>query len=384
MLSDLKDLIPELNTIRRHLHEYPEIAYKEFQTTQYIEETIKRWGLKFHPFKRLQTGGYCDVGAGPLMAFRADIDGLAVMENQEHPCRSQISGMMHACGHDYHITLGLGLLRYFVRNNILKNRLRVIFQPAEEAYPGGAKDVIAENILRGCKVILTTHVLSDLTVGKIGLCQGVSSASSSTLAIEISGPGGHTSRPHESVDLIRLTGAYLCQMNDYVQQKTDPRLRFTLVFGEIKGGTAHNIIPQFISLRGTLRTLEVNLAPQIIDEIRQFSAQYSQIYGCTIVVSNPSTCPVVVNDQNLVKYFVDFAKAHKIEHEFVLLPQPSMGADDFAYYLDKIPGLYMKLGCGGKGSAHSGEFEADESMLAPAMNHLISFIKYLSCNRLIV
>ena len=139
MLSDLKDLIPELNTIRRHLHEYPEIAYKEFQTTQYIEETLKRWGLKFLPFNRLQTGGYCDVGEGPLMAFRADIDGLAVKENQEHSCRSQIPGVMHACGHDYHITLGLGLLRYFVRNKILKNRLRVIFQPAEEAYPAAPR-----------------------------------------------------------------------------------------------------------------------------------------------------------------------------------------------------------------------------------------------------
>jgi len=381
MENELKQIIAELIPLRRRFHEIPELGYQEFETTALIADYLHENGLKLQPFKNLKTGGYCDVGTGDIIAFRADIDALPIEEDINHSLRSQKDGVMHACGHDFHIAFGLALLRYFkIHENQLKICLRVIFQPAEESVPGGAVDVIKEDIWDNVKIILASHVFSDLAPGKVALSEKTANASSSTIELAFSGPGGHTSRPDETADLISVVAAFITQVNNYLHEHVDPRNPFVLVFGEIKGGSAHNIIPQEMFLRGTLRTFDNSTNEQIISLLQKYCEGISKLYGIKLNLRIPSICPAVINDRNLYNLFRDFISKQYNEDEFILLDKPSVGADDFSYYLEKAPGLYFRIGAGSKGSAHSGFFLADENLLLPGCKGLIRFIEYLSQN----
>ncbi|MFH1213641.1 MAG: M20 family metallopeptidase [Candidatus Neomarinimicrobiota bacterium] len=375
----IEQIVSEIVPVRRQLHEIPELGYQEFQTTARIAEYLKGNGLAFHRFQNLKTGGYCDVGKGDIIAFRSDIDALPINEDKNHSVRSQRAGVMHACGHDYHIAFGLALLKYFANHEEqLKYRLRVIFQPAEESVPGGAVDVLKEDIWEDVKVILTAHVNSDLAPGKVALCANTASASSATIELSFVGPGGHTSRPHETVDLISVTAMFITQINNYLHEHVDPRNPFVLVFGEIKGGSAHNIIPQDVKLRGTLRTFDNSVNRLIISLLQRYCNAFAELYGFKVNLNIPSICPVVRNDRALFNHFREFVNKNSIFDVLIENEKPSMGADDFAYFLEKAPGLYFRIGAGSKGSAHSSSFLADENLLLPGCKGFIEFIEYLN------
>jgi len=379
MENPIEQIVSEIIPVRRQLHEIPELGYQEFQTTARIAEYLKENGLVFHRFNNIKTGGYCDVGKGDIIAFRSDIDALPIDEDKNHSVRSQRAGVMHACGHDYHIVFGLALLKYFANHEErLKYRLRVIFQPAEESVPGGAVDVLKEDIWEDVKVILTAHVNGDLAPGKIALCENTASASSATIELSFVGPGGHTSRPHETVDLISVTAMFITQINNYLHEHVDPRNPFVLVFGEIKGGSAHNIIPQDVKLRGTLRTFDNSVNLLIISLLQRYCNAFAELYGFKVNLNIPSICPVVRNDRALFNHFREFVNKNSTIDALIENEKPSMGADDFAYFLEKAPGLYFRIGAGSKGSAHSSSFLADEDLLLPGCKYLIDFIRYLN------
>jgi len=378
MNAQLSQLIKELIPIRRHLHTIPEFSFEEYETTAYIKKVLNGWGLELRPFTNLSTGGYCEIGKGRGYAFRADIDALPLTENEDHKIRSLHNGVMHACGHDFHTAIGIGLLRYFQLNlNLLQGKLRVIFQPGEEAAPGGAEKVITENIWQDIIGILSLHVTPQLEAGKIALIEGPVQASSTSLMIKISGPGGHTSKPGLSPDLINIAGKYITQLQNFFLLKPDTRNTIVFMFGSVHGGQSHNIIPQEIILRGTLRTFSNDLLNRSLDLIRGFSISFKKLHGVEIAVKFPTSCPVVVNDPRLSSKFLNYMQDAGRQEEVISSLKPSMGADDFAFYLKKIPGLYLLAGGAGTGNLHSGDLQLNENLIEPSIDFLSGFISSL-------
>lgn len=378
----LKTTVPfwqELSDIRQHLHKFPELSWQEFETTLFIEEKLKSWGLELKRFENIETGGYCDLGNGPVIAFRSDIDALPISEDTKHTVLSQYPGLMHACGHDYHITIGLGLIKYFLENKSqLKGTLRLIFQPAEEAAPGGAEKVIKEDILEKVKYILTTHVDPTIAPWKILLRKGAVQASSTSLNIKLTGRGGHTSRPFLTNDLIQISSQYIVQLTAFLNQITDVQETLAFAFGSIHGGSTHNIIPQKVILKGTLRTLDNEILKKTLSDIHQFSKDFARLYGIKVNVQFPTNCPATINGPLLYDKFISFIKKAGLEDSLITSQKPSLGADDFAFFAQKIPGLYLMTGGKGSGLLHSGDLLLDDNLLQPTIEILAGFISYLS------
>ena len=377
MIADNKKIIDEILEIRRRLHEMPELSYKEYSTTELIKQTLSGWQLKFNHFKELETGGFCDIGQGETVLFRADIDGLPVTENKDHEIISKKRGRMHACGHDFHIAIGLGLLRYFQKfPDKLNGKLRVIFQPAEEAAPGGAEYVIKEDIWENVRAIFGIHVNPREPVGKVILPQEIVNASSTSIFITLNGPGGHTSRPDETVDLIHVCCEYVTQMKNFLINSIDPRETLAIAFGKIDGGHSHNAIPQKIILRGTLRSHDNEISEKARELIRNFSTSFGNLNNMKIDVQFPTYTPVTINNKDLVNLLLDFMRKAGRESRVIIPEKPSMGTDDFAFFSNKIPGLYFWIGGAGGGEAHTGDFIIDEKILKPAIEYLSGYIEY--------
>jgi len=378
----MNNLIHELIQIRDQLHRYPELSFKEHETTKYIERVLQSWGLTFHPFKGLDTGGYCDLGEGKLIAFRADIDALPIQENADHSIKSLYPGIMHACGHDYHTTIALGLAKYFLTNpeQLNDKKLRIFFQPGEEAAPGGAEKVIKEKSWTGVKLILGTHVTPNEKPGTFFLFDGPVQASSTSLKIILNGPGGHTSKPEETIDLIHVASIYINQLHLSLQNEMPPKEKLVFAFGSIKGGSTHNIIPQTVQLWGTFRTLNNRVLSQTIQRIKDFSISFDKIQQTKTVVEFPTNCPATINNSSLSKQFALFMKNSGRLKNLVQPETPSMGADDFAFYAKEVPGLYLIVGGGGKGILHSGDLELSDALIEPTVNCLADFIAELNPN----
>jgi amidohydrolase len=356
----------------------PEVAFSEFETTNLIRETLSLWKIQFHPFTSVKTGGYAEVGDGKAYAFRSDIDALPIHESDSHEIKSVKSGFMHACGHDYHTAIGLGLLRYFnYHKEKLPGKFRVVFQPAEESAPGGAQIVAQEDIWNDVGGIITTHVDPGIKPGMFVLFNGPAQASSTSVYIELCGPGGHTSKAFESVDLISVACTYVVQLQNYISAHSDPREPFVFAFGSINGGETHNVIPQKIGLRGTLRTYNNSKIVNLQNMISNFSDNFSGTYNIQSTIQFPSICPATINDPVLYHKFYEFMSNSNRLNELIISGRPSFGADDFAFYLDKVPGLYLIIGGAGSGSLHSGDLELNESLIAPTLNCLINFIPTL-------
>ncbi len=368
-----------LKAIRQYLHQNPELSFQEFNTTRFIKKTLREWNIPFFSFKNLKTGGYADIGEGrPVYVFRADIDALPIAEDARHRVKSQINGIMHACGHDYHTAIGLGLLKYFKdTKGANKGTLRVIFQPGEEAAPGGAEKIINEPIWQDVRGIITIHVQPKIETGKFLLSYGPVQASSTSVKITLLGPGGHTSKPSQTVDLIQVAGLFVVQLQSFLNQHKDPQDIIAFAFGSIHGGSTHNIIPDLITLQGTLRTLDHRVLKRSLQEIRTFCQSFAHLYKIKINVDFPTNCPPTINDGALSQKFESYMLSSGRGDRLLKPSRPSMGADDFSFYLQTIPGLYLLVGGGGRGHLHSSGLELDENLLYPAVETLANFFIYL-------
>ncbi len=381
----MSTLFSLLTGVRRRLHTYPELSFMENRTTDFIEETLKSWNIPFFRFEQLKTGGYCDIGEGKLVAFRADIDALPIQENAVHTVKSQTNGIMHACGHDYHTAIGLGLAKYFSEHpeKLIPFKLRIFFQPGEEAAPGGAEKVVEESSWNNVALILGVHVAPNNPVGNVYLFDGPVQASSTSLSIEIHGPGGHTSKPEETLDLIRLASIYVNQLQTMLQETIAAHEKLVFAFGSVQGGSTHNIIPQQVRLRGSFRTLNNDVLKKTIQAIRTFTTAFDQTYSTKSQVEFPTNCPATINNSALYQHFADYMNRSGYS-DFVIRPEtPSMGADDFAFYARQVPGLYLIIGGGGTGTLHSGDLELDESLIEPALSYLTGFIAQLKLDTIL-
>ncbi len=365
---------PELVEVRRALHRRPELGRQEHATTALLVERLTAAGLA-PVVLSTGTGVVCDVGSGePLVVLRADIDALPVDDVKHVPYRSEVPGVCHACGHDVHtaVVLGVGLA---LAERPLAGTVRLVFQPAEELMPGGALDVLAEGWLQGARAVLGLHCDPALEVGFVGLKQGPLTAAADNLAVGLTGPGGHTSRPQNTVDLVHALSSVATGLPDALSRLVDPRAGLCLVWGQVHAGASHNAIPREGRLAGTVRVLDSVTWQRTPELVERLVHELVAPYGAKATVTYERGVPPVVNDPQVIGLLTR-ATVATLGPAAVVPAVQSLGGEDFAWYLDHVPGAMARLGVRGPGSVapvdlHQPAFDADERAIGIGVRLLV-------------
>ena len=355
-----------LVSFRRDLHMHPELGRQEVRTTAVLVEQLTAAGLA----PRVLVGGtglVCDIGPEPpTIGLRADLDALPILDSKDTAYRSTADGVCHACGHDVHTTvvLGAGLfLAEHARRGELTRGVRLLFQPAEEVMPGGALDLVAEGAVDGLERIYTVHCDPSIEVGRVGLRVGAITSATDEVEVRLSGPGGHTARPHRTADLVAALGDVLTRVPAVLARRVDPRAGVNLTWGEVHAGSAANVIPRSGTVRGTLRMLDkavwATVSPVLTATVREVVAPY----GVTVEVEHLPGVPPVVNDASAVAELA--ASASMISADAVCETQQSLGGEDFGWLIEKVPGALARLGVHPPGATapvdlHQPAFDVDE------------------------
>ena len=357
----VEGIVPQAVELRRLLHRHPEPANEEHQTTALIASSLDENGITYHDRKPL-TGLWLDIGPEPKIAFRADLDALPIEEPGENTPRSQNTGWMHACGHDAHAAIAFGIA-IGLRRLDLPAGVRVLFQPAEEAFPGGAAQFVDEGLVDGLKGIIAFHVDPALETGKVGSRVGPITASADKFRIILEGPGGHTARPHQTVDLIADAARLVHELPSVLRRTVDARSVLTVAFGSIQGGTTANVIPTRLELQGTARTLDRGLwdvLPGLMDKAVGSLMAWS---GAGYSLDYVQAIPPVINDHAVVQA-ATAGISDVLGGDWVVPTEASMGGEDFANYLSVAPGALLRLGSSGRGhDLHSPGFILDEATI---------------------
>lgn len=358
------EVLPSVIELRRAIHRNPELSFQEFATTERVASLLRDRGLE--PVTRTEgTGCVVEVGSGErVIGFRADLDALPIDEPADSPHASRQLGVMHACGHDGHTAIGAGIALALARLPV-PGRVRFIFQPGEESFPGGALTLVREGVARGLSSIIAFHVDPALEPGRVGLRTGPVTGSADRFQIRLEGAGGHTARPHRTADLVYAAGRLVTELPALLDRMLDPRRPLTLVFGRIHGGTTENVIPTVVELGGTVRTLDRSLWDEIPFLLESLCEQIVVPTGAKVSVAHQRGIPPVVNDPGVV----DVARRAIVAHlgqEAVATTDTSMGAEDFSRYLETVPGALLRLGAApaqGVCDLHSSGFVFEESAL---------------------
>jgi amidohydrolase len=315
------------------------------------------------------TGVLVDIGPGPdFIALRADIDALPLPDRKRVDYASRNPGVCHACGHDAHTAMLLAMAGCLTAADELPGSVRLIFQPAEERMPGGADFAVADGALHGVSAIFALHCDPKLEVGRLGLRAGAITASFNQIEIEVSGPGGHTARPHLTVDVVYALGKLVTELPGLLSRRIDPRAAVSLIWGWISAGTAPNAVPTSGRLSGTLRMLDGEYWDQLSNVVTELAEQVVAPTGASIKVDYDPGVPAVVNDGTMVGIQTQAAVAAFGPESVSDTPQ-SMGGEDFAWYLKKVPGALARLGVRSPGAGpppdlHTSDFDLDERALA--------------------
>ncbi len=366
------DHAAELVELRRDLHAHPELGRAEVRTTAKVVHLLRQAGLDPHVLPG-GAGLWCDVGEGePMVGLRADLDALPVPDEKpaEVSYRSTVPGVCHACGHDVHTVVVLGAGLALARRHAvspLPGRVRLIFQPAEEATPGGALDVLAAGALDGMRRILCVHCDPRQDVGTIGLRTGPITGSSDHVRVSLSSIGGHTARPHLTGDLVYALAKVVTDVPSVLSRRVDPRAGLSLVWGRIDAGGAPNVIPQHGEAEGTVRSLDAAVWEHAPDVVTDAVRAVASPYGVNVAVQYTRGVPPVINDAESVSLLSDAARGLLGDAAIVEVEQ-SLGGEDFAWYLEKVPGALARLGVRSPGAPdtadlHQGTFDVDEGAI---------------------
>jgi amidohydrolase len=355
---------PELVAVRRHLHAHPELGFAEYETTAYLEQRLTAAGLKPRRLKG-GTGLVCDVGGdvdGPVVVLRADIDALPLTDLKDVPYASTRDGLCHACGHDVHTTVLLGVALALASLDHLPGTVRCVFQPAEEQVPGGGLEVVDEGVLAGATRAFALHCDPSLQAGKVGLRTGSITAACDRVDVTLTGPGGHTARPQLTVDLVHALGLVVTEVPGLLSRLVDPRSSLSLVWGAITAGVAANTIPETGQLRGTLRVLDRSVWNEAEDLVRRLVTEVAGASGAEVSIEYVRGVPPVVNDPRSVA-LLRSAALETVGSEGVALSPQSMGGEDFGWFAEVLPIALARLGTHGSGEPldlHRGTFDVDE------------------------
>ncbi|HEY2551027.1 MAG TPA: amidohydrolase [Streptosporangiaceae bacterium] len=359
----------ELTDFRRDLHAHPEVGYHEHRTTRRIALRLQAAGLRPTILPK-GTGLIADVSSpgatGPVVALRADIDALPITDEKNVPYRSTVPSACHACGHDVHTTVLLGTGLFLARAAAagqLAGRVRLIFQPAEEV-PGGALDVLAAGGIASVDRIFALHCDPRLDVGKIGTRIGPITAACDKITVTVRGPGGHTARPHLTADLVFALGKIITELPAALSRRVDPRSSLSLVWGRVSAGSAANAIPDDGVVQGTVRCLDDTAWHAAPDLLKALLESVASAYGVVADLAYQRNVPPTVNEAVSTAMFE--AAAEQVLGAEAVTPAPqSLGGEDFAWYLESVPGALARLGTRRPGSdddfdIHQPKFDVDE------------------------
>ncbi|WP_254971776.1 amidohydrolase [Cyanobium sp. Candia 9D4] len=378
----LRSLLPELIQIRRHIHRHPELSGHEQQTAALVAGELRRWGWEVREGVG-RTGVVAELGpvGAPLVALRADMDALPIEERTELPYASSRQGLMHACGHDIHTTVGLGVARLLAgMADRLTARVRLLFQPAEETAEG-ATWMRADGAMEGVQALFGVHVFPSLEVGTVGVRSGSLTAAAGELEVEVLGEGGHGARPHQSTDAIWIAARVVSGLQEAISRRLDPLHPVVVSFGLIEGGKAFNVIADHVRLLGTVRCLDLEVHAQLPGWIEDTVHALCKGHGGEARVHYRCISPPVHNDPELTQLVADAAVALLGRSRVQWLEQPSLGAEDFAQLLEGTRGTMFRLGVAGPGGCtplHSNSFDPDEGCLEVGIKVLtLSLLRWM-------
>ncbi len=366
--------------IRRHIHSHPELGFHEYQTAKYLKSLLRKSGYKIKTNEKMRTGFYCEYGKAvkPILAFRADLDALPITDTKVVEYKSLNTGIMHACGHDVHMSIVTALALYLAEEKPnINGKIRFIFQPAEEVLNGGALKMIESGAVDNVDAIIGVHVLPSLKAGKIGIKKGTISAAVSLLEIYLYGKGGHTSRPEETQNLVSVAADLIKELEKYFDEKSrEEKSPYVLGFGEIKGGETFNVIPTGLLLRGSIRFLTTGQKKQLEKEILIIINRISKKHKTKIEIKFPYFVPAVYNDEEVTNMAIRAARKAIGKNNVVLLEKSSMGSDDFGYYSDRTKTLFIRVGSMKKGvvDLHTANFDVNEKVIPTAVKVLLNLI----------
>ncbi len=366
----------ELVAWRRDLHTHPELSRQEFRTTDFVLAELTSAGLAPQRLP-LGTGVVCDLGpAGPVIALRADMDALPVAERTGLPFASTVDGVSHSCGHDAHTAILVAVAKILACVGDLPVGVRLVFQPAEEVMPGGAQDAVEAGVTQGVSRFFALHCDPRLQVGKVGLREGAITSAADHVDLLLHSPGGHTSRPHLTADLIHAMGTVITGLPAVLSRRIDPRTGTVMVWGSAHAGNAANAIPQEGRLRGTVRTGDhatwALLEPLVGEVIGGLLAPLAVSYD----LNYQRGVPPVVNDADATAMLR--RSVASISDDAVADTLQSGGGEDFSWYLEHVPGAMGRLGVfSGVGSPvdlHQPNFDLDERALAIGVRTLVGLV----------
>ena len=356
----------ELVDLRRDLHAHPELAWEEERTTSLVAKRLDEAGVRVQLLPR--SGLIADLGPeeGPVVALRADLDALPVDDRSGEPWASTVPGSAHACGHDVHTAalVGAGIaLAELEQAGELSGRVRLLFQPAEEIMPGGALELIAGGALEDVVHVFGLHCDPTVDVGEVGLREGPITGAADALTIRLTGRGGHTSRPHLTEDLTYAVGKLVTDLPGALSRRLDPRAGASLVWGMVRAGSAKNVIPAHGEVAGTLRMLDAVAWADAEDLVRELIDQILAPYGVGAQVSYVRGVPPVVNETVSTALLAGAVSGVLGPTGLVSTPQ-SLGGEDFAWYVESVPGAMGRLGTRTPGGhtydLHQGDLVVDE------------------------
>jgi len=357
----------DLVAIRRHIHMYPELSNKEFETADFIRRTLSAAGLN----PRLIPSGngvICDIGSGDRMvALRADIDALPLFDIKNVPYRSTVDGVTHACGHDVHTTILLGVGLALAELDLLGElggRVRLLFQPSEESFPSGAPQMISAGALKDISAVFALHCAPQFPVGLVGVRSGAFTAACDAVEVKLTGRGGHTARPHLTADLVNALARVVTDVPALLSRRVDARAGLSMVFGSISAGESFNAIPHEGVTKATIRVLNRDAWREAPELITQLIKEVVAPTGAKAVINYTRGIPPVINDR-MASAVIAGAAGAALGADRVVEAEISMGGEDFAFYLEHVPGAMIRLGTGIPGSdvkmdIHQASFDVDE------------------------
>lgn len=368
-LDDTRDLRDELSGIRHHLHQHPELAYKEFQTADFVAEKLTGWGYELTR-GLAGTGMVASLTAGTgtrAVAIRADMDALPIAEETGLPYASANAGLMHACGHDGHTTMVLGAARQLARTRAFNGTVHLVFQPAEEiGADSGAKRMIEDGLFERfpCEAIFGLHNHPGYPSGTFMFRSGPFMAASDTVNITIHGRGGHAARPHLAIDPVLIGAALVTALQSVVARSIDPMQTAVITVGAFNAGHAANVIPESARLQMSVRSFDATVRQQLETRIRALVQAHADGYGARIDIDYVPGYPVVINSEAETELALQVARELVGEDRVVDKFGPIAGSEDFAYYLQKKPGCFLRLGNGeGAPMLHNASYDFNDDNL---------------------
>ena len=379
-----EDFVEYLIALRRHLHRNPEIGFEEYATSRLVRDHLESHGLQVSG-PHAKTGLFVDIDGerpGPHIGFRCDLDALLLQDAKHVAYASRNTGVAHACGHDVHTAVGIGVaLNLHQLRHRLRGRVRILFQPNEEGNPSGSIPMIEAGVCDPLKALYCVHVDPTLDVGQFGIPEGQVTASSDRVRVEVTAPStGHSARPHNVKDTVWIATQLLNQYYQLIGRITDPRNPAVFTVCVLEAGLAHNVIPAKVSFEGTLRSLNDNDRVFLVNYMQRAAENFARLHGVKIELINRGGLPAVINDPKLCQ--ITRTCVHNLFGKDAALDicVPSMGAEDFANYLTVVPGMLIRVGTRGNTSTgyplHDALFDVDERALSHSVRLMTQVLMY--------